>query len=419
MNPTVHPLLLSAIDWDLVCPWLLFRKCLRMAFSFRLLFFTTLHLLIMTLWIVSAFGGFSHFRTVQDVLHDPISLIWAQKPADSVEINAFLQEDSLSQSYPGASTQVPAIQENAVTPFGKMMAEEFSETATENEVETMPDTVSEMVSESEERGMIVPILTKPEPLTAWGMTNRVLAVVYSLLGTLFWVMTITRMSALKIARDKRSYLRTETRFTLSRFGTVLSAFFMMCVGITLLGLPLVLCRFLPLSVLAWMTAPALIYTVFYSIFLIGTILGTLFIPCALMTENSDTFDALSRSYAYVIQRPLRFVFYLLAACVFGALGFVAIKALTVLVVYVFTGLSAFSLAEHSAQQAGVVVGLFVETLKWVIFAYIVVYFVSMIQGMYLLLRRDVDAEELEVIWLPEMPGIPAPKLPELKAENKS
>ncbi len=378
-----------------------------MAFSFRLLFFTTLHLLIKTLWLVSAFGGFTHFRTVQDVLCAPISLIWSQKPADSVEIKAFLQEDSISETYPGASAQVSTIQEKAVTPFGKMMAEEFSETT------------QETASETEERGIIAPVLPAPKPLTALDVVNRIFATTYSLLGTLFWVMTVTRMSALKIARDKRSYLRTETCFALSRFWSVLCAFFMICVGVALLGLPLALCRFLPLSVLAWATAPALIYAVFYVIFLIGTTLGLLFVPCVLMTENSDAFDALSRSYAYVIQRPLRFVFYLLPACVLGALGFVAIKILTVLTVYIFTELSAFSLAEHSTQQAGVAIGLFIEALKWVVFAYVAVYFISMIQGMYLLLRRDVDAEELEVVYLSETPSIPAPKLPELKAEMKS
>ncbi|MDO4630223.1 MAG: hypothetical protein Q4C70_13670, partial [Planctomycetia bacterium] len=287
---------------------------------------------------------------------------------------------------------------------------------TENVTENGSETAQEVISESEERGVIVPILPEPKPLTACGVVNRVFAVVYSLLGTLFLVMTIMRMSALKITRDKRSYLRTETRFVLSRFPSVFGAFLIICAGVALLGLPLGVCRFLPLPVLAWVTAPALIYAVFYVIFLFGTILGLLFVPCVLMTENSDAFDALSRSYAYVIQRPLRFVFYLLVACFFGVLGLMTMKILTLLAVYVFTGLSAFSLPEHSTQQAGIVIGLFIEALQWAVLAYVMIYFVSMIQGMYLLLRRDVDAEELEVVWLPETPNIPAPKLPELKGD---
>jgi len=37
-------------------------------------------------------------------------------------------------------------------------------------------------------------------------------------------------------------------------------------------------------------------------------------------RRNDSFDALSRSYAYVFQRPLHYLFYALVAAVFGALA---------------------------------------------------------------------------------------------------
>ncbi|MCR5162800.1 MAG: hypothetical protein K6C40_02160, partial [Thermoguttaceae bacterium] len=54
--------------------------------------------------------------------------------------------------------------------------------------------------------------------------------------------------------------------------------------------------------------------------------------------------------------------------------------------------------------------------SWVVSAYAFLFFVSAVQGIYLLLRRDVDAVELDAIWLPDPQGVPAPSLPELKGE---
>ena len=50
-------------------------------------------------------------------------------------------------------------------------------------------------------------------------------------------------------------------------------------------------------------------------------------------EGSDSFDALSRSYAYTFQRPLHYLFYALVAAAIGWLGWLLVRSVAAGVIW--------------------------------------------------------------------------------------
>ena len=61
------------------------------------------------------------------------------------------------------------------------------------------------------------------------------------------------------------------------------------------------------------------------VILLGLMLGWPLMWACLSVERSDAFDGVSRCYAYVYQRPLRFGFYVLVAAALGVLGDVVVQ----------------------------------------------------------------------------------------------
>ena len=443
MNPTVHSLVLSAVDWDEVCPWLLFRKCLRLAFSFRLLLLTTLHLILVSLWLAAAFGWFTSSRTVEDLLKD-YSCITAYVPHTQSAFPSGTHE--IRQGTQGAiSTQLSA----GEIPAGNVLSEEKtgddlrlemltvlemdapaertqSETVlesphpSENKTASVPSTnivqpqedpdASIQGSQTPALSVSAPNASAAKPYSMGQIVNQICASVYAGISTLLLWVVSARLTALQLTREFRSSFRHELKFAMAQLGSSLTAFFWIALGTFLLALPLLVCRLFPANVMVWLMPAALIYAVFYFFFLLGTGLGSFFIPSVLATENSDAFDALSRSCAYALQKPLKLVLYLLAAILFGGLGLCAIVFLVVLIEHLCLTLTG------TLPLGGSSLALY--AFSWSVSAWLLLYGFSALQGIYLLLRRDVDAVELENVWLSEPQGVPAPQLPKLEEAAK-
>ena len=62
-----------------------------------------------------------------------------------------------------------------------------------------------------------------------------------------------------------------------------------------------------------------------AVLLLGLLFGWPLMWAAISTEGTDSFDALSRTYAYVFQRPLRYLFYVIVAGVIGWLGWILVR----------------------------------------------------------------------------------------------
>jgi hypothetical protein len=161
----------------------------------------------------------------------------------------------------------------------------------------------------------------------------------------------------------------------------------------------------------------------------GLILAVLLIPllfgwplmwATISTEGTDSFDAFSRSYSYTYQRPLHYLLYALLAAVLGVLAWIVVAIFATAVIQLSlwavgwgSGAEALSKAwpfapGHStadlnkAGQFGVWFIAFWVNLVWTLaVAFLFSYFWSATTAIYFLLRRQVDAAELDEVYLPE------------------
>ena len=70
-----------------------------------------------------------------------------------------------------------------------------------------------------------------------------------------------------------------------------------------------------------------------ALLLLGLIFGWPLMWATISTEGTDSFDALSRTYAYVFQRPLRYLFYAVVAALLGWLGWLLVENFAAAVVW--------------------------------------------------------------------------------------
>ena len=61
-----------------------------------------------------------------------------------------------------------------------------------------------------------------------------------------------------------------------------------------------------------------------TLLLLGLLFGWPLMWATISAEGTDSFDALSRSYAYVFQRPLHYLFYVVVAGFVGWLGWLLV-----------------------------------------------------------------------------------------------
>ena len=394
--------ILSAVDWDVLCPWLLLRKGLKNAFTFRLLFVTTIHLLVVSLWLATAFGWFSASRKVSDFLqtYSPISTYVPHTTEVLTDTNLALENELLQteQTTPGTDP-LAGMNSTTPSPLELFMQETEAETAAETE------------SPSE------PLPPETKPALSWQtVLNRTAAVIYAFFSILLLWLVVARRMALHVTRGLNVSFRQIFGQIKTHVPAILGAYAFLLIGLALLAIPLLLLRWLTGLTADFAVIPGvltfvgLIYATFYFFFLLGSGIGAFFIPSVLVTEHSDAFDALSRSFSYALQRPLRFVFYVLAALFFGLLGLLAMVVFATGILLLYKSAIGALAVENPASAA------MLYAFSWVVSAYFFLFFVSTVQGIYLLLRRDVDAVELDVIWLPDPQGVPAPHLPELKGE---
>lgn len=247
--------------------------------------------------------------------------------------------------------------------------------------------------------------------------------------TLVWAILagpITRIAALAFTREESTGLRTAITYARSRLSSYWLAPILPMLGAFI--------TMLPLAILGWITQIelgmllggilwplVLLSGLFLSILLIGLAAGWPLMWPTISTEGTDAFDALSRSYAYVYQRPLRLLFYILVASVLGLLGvFVVDLFATATVRLAQVGIS-WSLDPSGPSMGGLTSSPFVEPPEhgvlhsggvalihfWNGFvttlqvAFQFSFFWVSATGIYLLLRRDVDAIELDEVDLDE------------------
>jgi hypothetical protein len=175
-------------------------------------------------------------------------------------------------------------------------------------------------------------------------TGGLLRFTYSLLCGLwalvvwsFFGAAITRMAAVKLAREERLSWGQLLTYTRKKWPSYFTAPLFPLIGVLLATVPLallgLLLRFDAGILIAGLLWPiALAAGIFMAILMIGLLFGWPLMWTTISSEGTDAFDALSRSYAYVYQRPLHFFFYVLVAALLGVLGWQIVSAFAVAVI---------------------------------------------------------------------------------------
>ncbi len=144
-----------------------------------------------------------------------------------------------------------------------------------------------------------------------------------------------------------------------------------------------------------------------ALLLLGLVFGWPLLWGLLSAEEGDSFDAISRMYNYVYQRPLHYLFYAVVAALIGALGWLVVwnfVAGTVAATY-WAASSGAGLENVRAVVTGEgatprVVRFWAEAVKLLGVGFLFSYFWATSAVVFLLLRHEIDATEIDEV-LPE------------------
>ncbi len=291
-------------------------------------------------------------------------------------------------------------------------------------------------------------------LMLWGpvwllLTHPLFGVLFLLLSLAIWAVlggAIARMAALHAAREEKISLRQALTFSLSKFLSFFSAPLIPAAIILVLGVLLGLGGLLGLVpvgdiIVGALFFVALILGAIVAFLLIGLVAGFPLMYPTIAVEGSDSFDAISRSFSYVLGRPWRYGLYSLVAAVYGVICYLFIRLFAFLMLaatHLFVGEGFFTLGLGSTAAPEIGAGATKTDLLWttpsftdlaapvawgamnwheavastlihvwiylvvgLLLAFVLTFAVSAWTLIYYLLRRKVDATDLDDVYVEE------------------
>lgn len=262
---------------------------------------------------------------------------------------------------------------------------------------------------------------------------------------------ICRIAALKIARNETTSMGQALRFAWNRrisliavplvpIGVVLAFGFLLAAGGFVASIPYVSVITSPLMALLF--GLALFAGAIISFVSIGFIAGGALMWPTIGAEGSDLMDAISRAYSYIVERPWSLIFYALVSIIYGAFWFLLIAIfvwLTLASTHAFLGMGASIFASRPEMGAGmtridalwtaptldhlrptyesvhvggwesvsaVLMMCWVYLLVGAMYAFMISYYYSASTIAYFLLRREVDATDLDDVYPDDFPDEP-------------
>jgi hypothetical protein len=252
---------------------------------------------------------------------------------------------------------------------------------------------------------------------------------------------IYRIAALQAARGEKISISQALKFSIGKFGSFATAPLLplaIVLGIGLLIAVLSIPTNIPWLgeiILGLLFILCLLGGLAIAFLLVGLVAGGALMYPTIAVEGSDSFDAISRSFTYVISRPWRAGFYALIALVYGTITYLFVRlfvyiALASTHVFLKWGVWAggktvgsdadkidvlwtaptFSnlwgthnwQAMSGTESIGAfMLGIWVFLLAACVGAYVISFFASSSTIIYLLLRQKVDATDLDDVYIDE------------------
>jgi hypothetical protein len=247
---------------------------------------------------------------------------------------------------------------------------------------------------------------------------------------------ICRITAVHVARDEKISVRQALSFS---FNKILSFIFAPVI-------PLLIVLFLGLLVgiggllfyVPFGIGPIIVGIFFFlaliaggvmTVVSLGTIAGFNLMYPTVSVEGSDSFDAISRSFSYVFARPWRMLWYTFVTLIYGAFCFLFVRYFIFVLLSVTHFFASWFLAGQSAHYypqiwpgpspANLTYTINFSELSWtgsisafliavwvyvtigLLGAYVISFYFSANTIIYYLMRREVDATELDDVYVEE------------------
>ena len=260
-------------------------------------------------------------------------------------------------------------------------------------------------------------LTSGESLTVSDFLSLLLSAVWSLAVWAYFGAAISRVAAVQLATGEQVGWGAALRWARAKWLAYFSAPVLPMLGVAVAVLPILVLGLADENrfprVLAALFWPLVLVGGFVmTILLAGVLLGWPLMWATISVEGTDSFDALNRTYAYVFQRPLRYLFYVIVAAVIGWLGWIVVENFAASVIWLaawaaswgagaarIQELTAGSVDSSLAHAATSIIAFWSGWVKLLAIGYSFSYFGVASTAIYYLLRRDVDARETDEVFL--------------------
>lgn len=292
--------------------------------------------------------------------------------------------------------------------------------------------------------------------------------IYGIYALAIWSIfggAITRIAAVHVARDEKISIRQALAFSAGKFLSFFSAPLIPLILALLAGAALAIggivanVPFIGPIIVGAAFFIALIVGFVITLILLGAIGGFNLMYPTISVEGSDSFDAISRSFSYVYARPWRLAIYTLVAIIYGAITFLFVRfflTLLLSVTHFFVGALIFTHADDatplwnqmwSAPEAhgrlvytidymtlgpgsGASIGasllaIWIYLAIGLLGAFAISFHFSANTIIYYLMRREVDATEIDDVYLEQSDedfaepaaDLPATAVPETPAAD--
>ena len=283
-------------------------------------------------------------------------------------------------------------------------------------------------------------------LTPVGFIYFVLCGVWELVVWGLFGGAIARIAALKFTRDEAPDLPGALKHVVSKMTSYSMAPLLALAGAAVFGVQLaVLGWIMRLDFLAMIAGFAWPFTLLLgllmAILLIGALAGWPLMWATVAVEGTDAFDALSRSYAYTYQRPLRLLWYVLLAAVLAAVSMFIVKLFATSAISLGNWSVSWGLDEQTYRQivaplpidadaaydvlaeptapaeltgtswlAAKAIRFWKSLLGALAAGYQAGFLFVAAVGVYLLLRKDIDGAEMDEVYVEDEPEFGMPPL---------
>jgi len=272
--------------------------------------------------------------------------------------------------------------------------------------------------------------------------HTVFFVLFAILFSIVWAIfggAIARIAAVHVARDEKIALSAALRFSTGKFPSFIFAPIIPLLIVLVLGFVVFLgalvgnIPFIGPILVGLLFFLALTAGFVMTLVLLGTGGGFNLMYPTIAVEGSDSFDAISRSFSYVYARPWRMLFYTIVAVLYGALCYLFVRffvGIMLILTHHFVGAGMFTnvdggrlpldlwntmwpapethgfiydvdwMAMSVGQKLGaLLVGLWVYITVGILGAFTISFYFSANTIIYFLMRREVDATELDDVYL--------------------